>query len=93
MKSNPTISEKDLRKMAKKACDGNQHAMRYGNMLTSCFKMGQMVLEEIEHQTKDHLSEKDVLEFGNYCFEYGYYPDKQILSEWKSQQPIKIYCR
>lgn len=48
------LTDKQLRKMAKRACNGHQHAMRYKNMLNACFKMGEMVLQEIERQ-KDSL--------------------------------------
>ena len=47
------LTEKKLRKMAKKVCNGHQHAMRYGNMLSACFRMGKMVIENI-----DNLNEK-----------------------------------
>jgi len=51
--SGSALSEKQLRKMAKKVCNGHQHAMRYQNMLNACFKMGQLVLEELERQKAD----------------------------------------
>lgn len=44
------LSDKQIRKLAKKACNGHQHAMRYNNMLNACFKMGKMILEEINRQ-------------------------------------------
>ena len=47
------LSDKQLRKMAKKVCNGHQHAMRYNNMLNACFKMGKMILEELERQKAD----------------------------------------
>lgn len=52
--SGSALTEKQLRKMAKKCCDGHQHTMRYGNMLNACFKMGKMMLEELERQKADH---------------------------------------
>lgn len=39
--------------MAKKVCNGHQHAMRYNNMLTACFKMGKMILEELDKPIND----------------------------------------
>lgn len=51
-----TLSDKQLRKMAKQACNGHQHAMRYGNMLSACFKMGKMILEELGRQKPDSRS-------------------------------------
>lgn len=51
--SGSALSDKQLRKMAKKVCNGHQHAMRYNNMLTACFKMGKMILEELERQKAD----------------------------------------
>lgn len=51
--SGSALSDKQLRKMAKKVCNGHQHAMRYNNMLNACFKMGKMILEELERQKAD----------------------------------------
>lgn len=47
------FTDEQLRKMAKKVCNGHQHAMRYNNMLNVCFKMGKMILEELERQKAD----------------------------------------
>jgi len=46
----PALSEKQLRKMAKKVCNGHQHTMRYQNMLNACFMMGQLILKELERK-------------------------------------------
>lgn len=51
--SGSALSDKQLRDMAKKVCNGHQHAMRYNNMLNACFKMGKMMLEELERQKAD----------------------------------------
>ncbi len=51
--SGSAFSDKELRKMAKKICNGHQHAMRYQNMLNACFRMGKMILEELEKQKYD----------------------------------------
>lgn len=51
--SGSALSDKQLRNMAKKVCNGHQHAMRYNNMLTACFKMGKMILEELDRQKAD----------------------------------------
>lgn len=51
--SGSAFTDKQLRKMAKKVCNGHQHAMRYNNMLNACFKMGKMILEELERKKAD----------------------------------------
>lgn len=51
--SGSAFTDKQLRKMAKKVCNGHQHTMRYNNMLNACFKMGKMILEELELQKAD----------------------------------------
>ena len=43
----PNFTDKKLRQMAKKVCNGHQHAMRYQMMLIACFEMGKMVLSEL----------------------------------------------
>jgi hypothetical protein len=45
--SNFDISETKLRMLAKKACNGHQHAMRYNSMLSCCYRMGEMVVTEL----------------------------------------------
>lgn len=42
------LTEKELRKMAKKVCKHHKHAMRYQNMLNACFKMGNLVIQRLK---------------------------------------------
>lgn len=51
--SGSALSDKQLRKIAKIVCNGHQHAIRYNNMLNACFKMGKMVMAELERQKAD----------------------------------------
>ena len=45
-------SDEEMRKMAKKICDGHQHAMRYNQMLNCCFNMGKSVINKIQGGNK-----------------------------------------
>ena len=42
------LSDKQIRILAKQVCKGNRHAMRYQPMLSACFNMAKLVLEEVE---------------------------------------------
>ena len=46
----PTDSE--LRKIAKKMCDGHQHAMRYNQMLICCFNTAKSAIDKIQGGNK-----------------------------------------
>lgn len=41
-------SDDEMRKMAKRICNGHQHAMRYNEMLICCFNMGKSVRDTIQ---------------------------------------------
>lgn len=45
-------SDEEMRKMAKRICNGHQHAMRYNQMLICCFNMGKSVIEKIQGGNK-----------------------------------------
>lgn len=49
------LSEKQIRKLAKKVCDGHQHAIRYNNMLNACYLMGNLILQENKTLEKERI--------------------------------------
>jgi hypothetical protein len=50
--SSLVLDEEKLIKMAKKVCNGHQHAKRYHQMLKACMGMSSLVLEELHRQNK-----------------------------------------
>ena len=49
------LTDENLRKLAKKACNGHQHTFRYSHMLSSCFKMGKMILNEMNYEVNNPI--------------------------------------
>lgn len=45
-------SDEEMRKIAKRICNGHQHAKRYNQMLICCFNMGKSVIEKIQGGNK-----------------------------------------